>query len=258
MAFRSWLLCGAIGWAFSYLLGGEPAIASSVLQVSVEKATGILGEPVRVELMPGVGANISLLPTGEKIEKVWLDNPNFVALDVDGCLKGLGQDKCEGAEARIVHLKLIEGVEFKGLPSAPSSLLTIVARGEAGRKVYLFEVFAVDSSIHYTIEVVNTSIASERGARVTPVTTIQTIIPASIDLKLVEQGVSVAVKRQLLVIGSPLWNRISDFIARVKAGQEGQRAARGAGISLELVNKLQTLGRPEAYPNPTIGVKNSI
>ncbi len=58
-----------------------------------------------------------------------------------------------------------------------------------------------------------------------------------------------AVQRSLLISGSQLWNRINDFLSRVKAGQSPEMAMRAAGISQDLVMKLQQLGSQDIRAN---------
>ena len=59
---------------------------------------------------------------------------------------------------------------------------------------------------------------------------------------MVEQGLLVAVARNLIVASSPLIPRVQNFLALVKQGTVEEVATQQAGISMTLVAKLRSLG----------------
>ena len=128
----------------------SPAIASevkqSVKQITQQVATGNNSPSIpKIELSPGYGVNISFIKSGEIIEKGWLDNPTFASLDVDGCLSIEGRE-CDKEGATVIHLRRIRPLKVTQLPSSNTSLLTVIASGKSGRKVYLFKVVMGDKT----------------------------------------------------------------------------------------------------------------
>ena len=228
---------------------GETAFANSILRLTREQASGVGISPTNIEVAPGAGVNI-MVPSGEIIQKAWLDNPAFVTLDADGCLEGITK-KCEtNRPATLVHLKLIERLNFEGLPDANYSLLTLVSNGSGGSQVYLFKIHPSDKVGYYTIQIIGSP--SLRGGSPSPATLPvlnSTPTASTISIPGIERGIKVAVQRSLLISGSQLWNRINDFLSRIKAGQSPEMAMRAAGISQDLVMKLQQLGSQDIRAN---------
>lgn len=222
-------------------------ISSSVRRVSISEATGQSGaSPPTIELSPGYGVNISFIPTGEIVEKVWLDNPSFVSLDVDGCLIGLGsagsrsqsgEKQCQQKGAKVLHLRRINPVNFPGLPKTNSTLLTAVTNSSSGQRLYLFRVTQGSSKPQYhTLEIVPNSRADGN-------TSYGSSVYSNSDLQVFNRGLTVAVSRGLVHQGQPLYKRIQNFLRLVQAGKEIELAASTSGISIDLVRRLGELGR---------------
>jgi hypothetical protein len=55
------------------------AIASDIMQVH-------LGDSPVIPIAQGQGVTITFIPSRQIVQKVWLDNPNWLTLDADGCL----------------------------------------------------------------------------------------------------------------------------------------------------------------------------
>ncbi len=214
-----------------------------VLRITQEIATGNSSTQIPlVELSPGYGVNISFIRTGEIVEKVWLDNPAIASLDVDGCLSGLGRE-CESSGATVIHLRRINPLNVPQLPKTTSSLLTVVAKGNSGRKLYLFGVAMGDKNPKYhTIEVTPTP-DIDLEIKDLPVT--RNIS----NLDLISRGLEIAEGRSLISPNSRLWRRIENFLLTVKAGDSISNAAQKSGISLQLVNRLIELGNTSQFNN---------
>lgn len=199
--------------------------------------------PYVVELLPGHGVNLSFIPTGETVTKVWLDNPSFVTLDADGCLQGLGRE-CKQEGAQVLHLRRITQLNIKGLPKTNSSLLTVVTNGTAGRRVYLFRVVAANSEkvgkTAHTVEVLPDNVA--------PNTMSPLVADTQVDISQVRLGLMIALNRRLITKDSVLWNRIINFLRKERSGESIPQAAQNSGISMQLLTKLQELGT-SATPN---------
>jgi hypothetical protein len=216
-------------------------IKQGVKQVSADIATGNSAQRIpKIELSPGYGVNISFIKSGEIVEKVWLDNPSFVSLDVDGCLTGLSQ-QCKEEGATVIHLRQINRLKLPQLPSTSTSLLTAIARGKSGRKVYLFRV-AVGNKVpnYHTIEVISTINTIPESTNFSSINNIR-------NLQKISRGLNIAQKQGLISTESPLWKRIEHFLMNVKTGKSINIAAHNNGISIQLVNRLIELGNTETF-----------
>lgn len=265
IGFRRFLAsaCSLVGWLTFFHGGCLPASAttsiSAVRRVSIPQATGQTGAmPVLIELSPGYGVNISFIPTGETVEKVWFDNPAIATLDVDGCLSGLGgssnqQAQCQYQGATVLHLRRINSFNFPNLPKTKSTLLTAITYGRTGRHIYLFQVALGDTSPKYhTIEVVPAVTATATKYR--------SVVDSVTDWQLFNRGLTVAEQKRLVLRSQPLYGRIQNFLFRVKGGEQIESAAAASGVSLSLVRRLEELGRsdvsvpasqPQELPSPS-------
>lgn len=218
---------------------------NSVKRINNTVATGNSESEIPlIKLSPGYGVNISFIPTGEIVEKVWLDNPAIASLNVDGCLSGLGKECESGNGATVLHLRQIKPLDFKQLPSSNSSLLTVVARGEDKRRVYLFKVAIVNTKPNFhTIEITPTQ---------EEFNTDRFLITDIKNLQLIKRGLEVAQQQRLITEDSRLMKRVENFLISVKAGEKINDAASINGISLQLVNHLIKLGNTQAESYETI------
>lgn len=236
---------------------GLPALAAEnagvVKRIPSAEAMGqIGGELVRIELSPGYGINLSFIPTGETVEKVWLDNPAIATLDADGCLSGLGgsgiqassnqqQGQCESQGATVLHLRQINPLNFPNLPKTNSTLLTAITRGKTGRHVYLFRIaLGSNKPKYHTVEVVPPTITAT-------VPKYRSVVDSATDWQLMSRGLAVAEQKLLVKRSQPLWNRIQNFLIAVKGGEQIESAAAASGVSLNLVRRLEQLGRSDVY-----------
>lgn len=211
-------------------------IRQGVKQISQDIATGNSSKQIpQIELSPGYGVNISFIKSGEIVEKVWLDNPAIASLDVDGCLRGLSQE-CEQSGATVIHLRQINKLKLPQLPSTNTSLLTVIAKGKSGRKVYLFQVKTGNqASNHHTIEIIpSVNVISESKSFLT--------INNTKRLQQISRGLTIAQQQGRIFQNSRLWKRIERFLLSVHSGESINIAARNSGISIQLINRLIELG----------------
>ncbi|NEQ78717.1 MAG: hypothetical protein F6K23_40450 [Okeania sp. SIO2C9] len=209
-------------------------LSSNVRRVTIPQSNSTSApqdQPISIELAPGHGVNISFIPTGEVIEKVWLDNPSFVTLDVDGCLSGLGERECEQNGATILHLRRINQLDIPGLSKTDSTLLTVVTRSSQGRQLYLFEIVQAPETSFSVVELVRVTEA-----------------PDLFLINAIERGVQRALAQNFLNRDSPLNRRLENFISFLRSGTEVSEAARKAGISMKLVERLQSMGNRRSVP----------
>ncbi|WP_414585391.1 hypothetical protein [Scytonema sp. PCC 10023] len=241
------------GLTFSVFGSGRSVFAqetpSSVRRVSVPVATGqSAASPVLIELSPGYGVNINFIPTGETVEKVWFDNPSFATLDVDGCLSGLGRECQQFQGATVLHLRRINPLNIPGLPKTNSTLLTVVTAGSAGRRVYVFRVAMGGKNPKYhTVEVTPKEVPSAVASHPPRLTS---VLAQYQDWQIMSRGLIVAQQQRLIRRDSPLWKRIENFLVSVKVGEPTEVAAAKSGISLQLVKRLQELGKTSPVQPP--------
>ncbi len=173
----------------------------------------------------GSGTNLSFIPTGETIQRVWLDDPSRITLDFDAplCQGGDGRS-CGKASTSVIHLRRIRPLNWAGLPQASSTLLTVITEGSAGRQIYQFRVAYGSGTPQYsTLEVRGNSGGSVR-------------------LSHVERGLQVAIAKGLVNSNARMIAKVNQFLTLSRTGMEVSAAAQKSGVSLKLVNKLAELG----------------
>ena len=218
----------------------SPAIASEikfgVKQITTQVATGNSKKSIpKIELSPGYGVNISFIKSDEIIEKVWLDNPTFASLDVDGCLSTTTRE-CDKEGATVIHLRRIKPLKVRQLPLSNTSLLTVIAKGKSERKVYLFKVgMGNKAPTYHTLEIIPDN-------KIIPENTHFNNIKNINKLQLMSRGLKIVNSKGLISKESRLWSRIADFLVKVRIGEPIDSAARRSGISMRLVNRLIELG----------------
>ncbi|HEY9690640.1 MAG TPA: hypothetical protein V6D15_00370 [Oculatellaceae cyanobacterium] len=238
-----------LGLTFCNNGSGLPVLAknnASVRQLSVSEAIGGQGQPPLIELAPGMGVNLSFVATGETIKKVWLDNPSFVTLDVDGCLAGLGtrQEARNCSGAFVLHIRRINPLQFRNLPKANSSLLTVIT---SANRVYLFKIIKVAKPRYYTVEIIPRkqnirSYVSHQYFGNQPNRKSQLSAPITSSLVILNCGLQVAIKNQFLKTSQALYRNIQKFLSLTASGTSVEIAAKQAGISMNLVKRLHELG----------------
>ena len=112
------------------------------------QAQGLNGKLVSLQVGKGHGLNANFIPTGEFIEKVWIDDQSQVGVSFDGNLCQWTSDKqasCADARASVIHLRQTKLINFPDLPRSQngSTLLSAITQGESGRKLYQFKVTPV-------------------------------------------------------------------------------------------------------------------
>ena len=230
--------------AISVVIVTTPAIAQPLLcSVFSKQAQGLSGERQTVNVLPGVGTNIDFSSTQEFVKKIWLDDFSRVTVDTDAplCASSMGKDTAviqDGScnqGAKIVHLRRIEQLKIPHLPSTPTTLLSIVTENQQQQmKLYEFHVSYISKSPKCS----RLSILSEP----TPQQTANSLPTKDTSLVMVEQGLQVAVARNLVVASSPLIPRVQNFLVWVRQGTLEEVATQQAGISMMLVAKLRSLG----------------
>ena len=234
--------------AISAVIATTPAIAQPLLcSVFSKQAQGLSGERQTVNVLPGVGTNIDFSSTQEFVKKIWLDDFSRVTVDTDAplCASSMGKDTAviqDGScnqGAKIVHLRRIEQLKIPHLPSTPTTLLSIVTENQQQQQMKLYE-FQVSYNSK-SPKCSRLSILSEPTPQQTA-NSLPTEVKEDTSLVMVEQGLQVAVARNLVVASSPLIPRVQNFLVLVRQGTLEEVATQQAGISMMLVAKLRSLG----------------
>ena len=216
-------------------------LSSTLERISKSEASG-KNQLVTIGLSPGYGVNLSF--PQEIIHKVWLDNPGIASLDSDGCLSGLGRSCQQGEGANVLHLRSIKPIKIPGLIPTSNSLLTVITSDSQGNNhnIYVFNIATKSTSSNIrTIEVVADN-------QLNP-TKLKSILVAQKDFNIIHKGLITALNKKLIEKNSPLWERILNFSTKLRQGEDINKAANSAGISMELVERLKELGNDVSYKN---------
>lgn len=232
------------------LLGGMPTAQAqrAIRPIYRSEALGLKGNLPRINVWPGSGTNIDFNPTGESVAKVWLDDPSKATIDFDGSMCSQLEDSgnCSGSDGSVsvLHLKRTKQIDFPYLPSTPTTLLTVITDSDRGRKTYQFEIGYGSGKPEYrTVPIYPDPSSPSMSLGLRKNASLQDVV----------KGLRVAYSRRLIGRGSPLWGRIQTFIGLVNSGQPTSAAARKAGISMALVNRLAQMGvatpvKPQSLP----------
>jgi hypothetical protein len=98
------------------------------LIVAVGIAMGIFSVTTRANAteLPihlGHGTTLNFRNTGERVQRVWLDDPSQVTVDFDDVNCRVPDQPCA---AQVIHLRRIQRLKFQNLPITSSTLLTVV------------------------------------------------------------------------------------------------------------------------------------
>ena len=201
------------------LLCATPAFAGVATNVSVQDAlTGRVRVTVAAE---GGGTILDFSQTGEKIEKITIDDPSKVL--TDHCLI---TKSCNGRPEPMVRL-FRANIPQKDIPSVKTTQLTVLTTDSSGQwNSYIFSVTPSVKPSVYTKYVI--------GGR--------THKTHTLDFASAALGARQAQEHNLLV-DPALKGRVKTFLRLTQAGTSEKVAAKKAGISMSLVTKLESLGQ---------------
>jgi hypothetical protein len=140
------------------LLLSSQALANNAVLRSLFscQAQGLSGVIPTIDVSYQQGTNLSFIPSGEIIRKIWLNDPSQVTMDFDGqmCVQ-FAQDSntsigdCKNSAANVIQLRRIKKLEIPGLPNVENTLLTVVTEGQGKKKLYTFRVLYGEGSPEY-------------------------------------------------------------------------------------------------------------
>lgn len=215
------------------------AIAAPVVRtIKQTQASGEAATLQTINVWNGHGVSISFYEVGETIKRVWLDDPSQILVDTDGCLEGIDQN-CRNSSAGLIHLRRIEKVKIPGLPQAPNTLLTIITQTPNGeRKVYSFRVATNSGKPEYSQVVIKNDVAVEEKK----IPQFQPLVNTFKTTRNLKNGIAVAIRNKWINPHDQLHQRLSQLINYVQLGDQLSTAAEKASVSMQLVNKLISLG----------------
>jgi hypothetical protein len=193
---------------------------------------------IAVSLYRGQGVTLNFRPTGETIQRAWLDDPSQTTLDFDDT--HCSASDAEACAASVIHLRRINPLDFPGLPTASATSLTVLTNSG----LYSFRLTFPDSgSPSYSVLNIQPERANVAGAE--PTTTVAPItapLTQSEGLVAIEQGLNTALEKGLIATDDSLWQRTQTFLSLVRNGLSSQAAARQAGVSQDLIIRLAEMG----------------
>lgn len=185
--------------------------------------------PVNIGLANGYGVTLSFLPSEQVITKAWLDNPNFVTIDGDGCLQGLpGSVNCDGPGAKVLHLKRINDLGISGLPATNTSLLTVITTGPDGGGIYLYRIHKATKPNSLIFEMV-------------PPTPEPSPVSSPLITQL-ERGIQVASSQKNMEDWKDLKLKLRRVVISLQQGKKLSESLNDSQVSWEQVGRILELG----------------
>jgi hypothetical protein len=201
------------------------AEATLVREASLDSACQ--GE-IPVVVYSGMGSAIDFTQTGSVVQRAWLGDPSKVTLDFDRPIE-------QGSS--VLFLRRISQVNFDGLPSTETTVLTAVVASGSGSQVCQFPVSYSSATPDFT------------SLRLTDEYSLQpeasAAAPRSGTAQLVNiDDVEAGIDSNALALGQdhPVVVQIKDFIARVRSGEPQAATAEEMAISWDLIVELERQG----------------
>ncbi|BAZ54269.1 hypothetical protein NIES4103_69540 (plasmid) [Nostoc sp. NIES-4103] len=138
------------------------AVANSVLRSMFScQAQGLGGVVPTLTVSYQQGTNLSFIPAGETIKKVWLNDPSQVTIDFDGpiCMQfgqqsNMNSADCKNSGANVIQLRRIQKIKIPGLPSTDNTLLTVITEAQGKTKLYTFRLlYQKDAPDYHTLAI---------------------------------------------------------------------------------------------------------
>ena len=215
-----------VGLFFSLLWIAPVSLAQSITPDTTNRST-------TVALYRGQGVTLNFRPTGEIVQRAWLDDPSQTTLDFDDA-NCSASDAAERCAAFVLHLSRFNRFDFPVLPITDVSSLTVLTNSN----LYSFRLTFPDTgSPSYTV----LNIGPEPEPEGSPDLQ-QPQLTQSEGIAAIEQGLEVARVRDLITTEDPLWQRTQNFLTLLREGTSVQLAASQSGISQELIIRLIELG----------------
>ncbi|MBE9062241.1 hypothetical protein [cf. Phormidesmis sp. LEGE 11477] len=209
-----------IPWLFVFILS-LPARASLVKEAELTPSCD--GE-VPVTVYRGMGAVIDFTETDFVVRRAWLGDPSRLTLDTDRPMEQGG--------SRVVYLRAIETLDFEGLPSTSTTVLTAIVSDLDSERTCQFPISYSDGNPEYTsIRLID---GQERdGGTASP-------LLATVDINNVEAGINS--NATTLGEDSLIVVQVRSFIDEVRSGKVQRIAAQELDIQWVLLEELERQG----------------
>ena len=145
-----------------FLLVGRAVANNAVLRSIFScQAQGLGGLVPTINVWYQQGTNLSFIPAGEVIKKVWLNDPSQVTMDFDGpvCMQfgpkpNASSGDCKNSAANVIQLRRIPKLNIPGLANTSNTLLTVVTEAQGRNKLYTFRViYGTDNPEYHTLAI---------------------------------------------------------------------------------------------------------
>ena len=189
----------------------------------------------------GMGATVDFTQTGKIVQRAWLGDPSKITLDADRPIE-------EGSS--VLFLRRINGLNFDGLPSTASTVLTTVLISAGGSEVCQIPVSYSSTLPDYTSLKLMPN--AEPGASGDGDLVTRLLRPSSVNLDEVEAGINA--NALSLGEGNSVVIRLREFIARTRSGAEQKSTAQELGIEWSLVLELSRQGEERLSHAETVSL----
>jgi hypothetical protein len=200
-----------------------PAVAGGVKNVAIQDALdNKVSIPVAIE---GGGVNIDFSATGETSYKITIDDPSLVS--IDHCLV---VGNCNDQDWPTVRLWRT-GIVFSDIPRSKTTKLSVFTRDKASKEssVYEFQVTTSQKPTAFTKYVIG-GVSRNRDRSF-----------GAESSKSFQDGIQAA-QRNRLIVDPAMIRRLVKFNGFIAQGDSPNKAARKAGISLNVANKISEMG----------------
>lgn len=229
-------------------LGLSPPMAiaqTAVLSVGSQTAQGTYETGVqRITLGTTQGVNLSFLPTGEVIQRVWLNDPSRVVVDFDGCLpqSGGSQDCGESSGASIIHIRqLSERIDFPAVAVSGNGrsvhMTVVTVNPSRQRRIYQFSLELRRGAPPFSLVqiVPATHLSSSQVQQVSPVYQQEILSQLSLGLARAESA-------QDPMLTASIRAKVAQLIALMQSGTPYTDAVRQAQVPSHVIQRLRALG----------------
>ena len=179
----------------------------------------------------GMGATVDFTQTGKIVQRAWLGDPSKVTLDADRPIE-------EGSS--VLFLRRINGLNFDGLPSTASTVLTTVLVSAGGSEVCQIPVSYSSTLPSFTsLKLMPGEEPDSRAIASGTSDLVARLLPVNLDE--VEAGINANARS--LGEGNPVVVQVREFIARARNGAEQKSTAQELEIEWPLVLELSRQGK---------------
>ncbi|MES1026201.1 hypothetical protein ABN584_25225 [Gloeocapsa sp. BRSZ] len=241
-----------------------PSVAlATKCEITSTQAQGQNGELVALRVAPGYGINLNFMPTGEIIKPVWLGDLSRITVSFDSNLCLGSQQNCTDEGATVIRLQQIAKINFPNQVSSSdgSTVLTAVAEGTTGKKLYQFKIIPTTSPsdcLTLTIKpdapptFVSEELPplSDQATNLIPKSDYQ-VSPSQVSpsqsnsiakATTLIKGLVLARQRGQIGYQSKLWRQVQTVVLLLRRNTPVEEAIKRSGLPVQILNQLLSLG----------------